>query len=205
MNLTLKFSVVICLLFGYSQIQAGGLSIKADSAAHCNRLCSDLIFDCNSGKYTKTGWCIIVTDKAPQLESGLAIKTPSKAECDELGGIRQQASTWCIIGGQLAPGTYNCGSSGFGTVVLSGSKDALSGTYTSTYVSSQKGKIGFQFNGEYWQGTWGERAVARQGILDNLVVSEGHVSGRWVVTEPGKKGSRNLPKNSGKFSCQLKK
>ncbi len=95
-NRALYFFISLCALAG-SSTYADSLSIKTESRAECNHLCSDLIFDCNSGVWTSTGWCIISTDQAPTVNSGLAIKTPTDRECQELLGFWRQDG-WCIIG-----------------------------------------------------------------------------------------------------------
>lgn len=89
-------SATFCF-FVVQSIYADGLSIKTNSKSECDRMCSDLIFDCNSGIWTSTGWCIISTDQAPEEVSGLAIKTPTAQECRELSGYWRQ-DKWCVIG-----------------------------------------------------------------------------------------------------------
>ena len=94
---------VLAILCPASELRAQGLSIKTRDKAECDRLCDELVFDCNRGHFSN-GWCVIVTSKAPVVDAGLALKTPSQAVCDGVagsvgeGGRWDKSTTWCVIG-----------------------------------------------------------------------------------------------------------
>ena len=100
----MSIMIIMMMLWTTSLVQAQGMSIRTSNKAECTRLCNELVFDCNSGTFTSTGWCIIVTDKAPVVQSGLAIKTPTQRECDDVAystgesGRWNRNTNWCVIG-----------------------------------------------------------------------------------------------------------
>ncbi len=86
---------------------AGGLSIKVPTRAECDRLCGDLVFDCNVGVTNRynptTQWCMVWNDaKPPVIDSGFAIRVPTESDCDVLAkgtGLSMYFDNdWCIEG-----------------------------------------------------------------------------------------------------------
>ncbi|MCF4164493.1 hypothetical protein L2U69_02375 [Zavarzinia compransoris] len=108
----------------------------------------------------------------------------------------------------LPAGTYRCGASGFGTIVVTTSRPGFaSGSYDSTWDKSAGGWVELTREGGVWRGRWGEPAVGRQGIIENVEMTRDAAGvrfrGVWRVDPAmaGTFGGRPLPVTSGPFSC----
>ena len=118
-------------------------------------------------------------------------------DCSRLAAL--QGAEGDDAAGTILPGRwYSRG--GFGTVRLSAFGADLDGTYSSTYDSGAPGELSLTRHADgTWTGTWGEPAVGREGVLENVRVAPDGRSFRldWKVTVAGRHGSRQLPMSSG--------
>lgn len=83
--------------------------------------------------------------------------------------------------------------SGWGSTTLMPDRGGFKGTYSDTYVKSEKGVISLRpgSNGT-WTGTWGEPAIGRSGTLYDIRISADgkRISGKYDVTQTGSKGGK---------------
>ncbi|MCP5004065.1 MAG: hypothetical protein GY941_09005 [Planctomycetes bacterium] len=186
----------LTLFISIDYVLAGGLLIKTNSQEECSRLCEDMVFDCNSGVWTSSGWCLLWQDsKPPTIDSSLAVKTPSKEECESLSdntGLKlwwkkdvYGEGGWCIEGN--APVTKF--------------KADLSRVYKSDQhygdIHWQKGWYGnanktITITKQYWdtskneyvvEGHWGRKnAPATSGGFKFLFDSPCSFKGKWWYT-----------------------
>jgi hypothetical protein len=114
-------------------------------------------------------------------------------------------------GGPVGPKLIRAGEyssqGAFGRVSLSVDGGRLVGTYTSTWDTSRRGDIELRLDqeaGEY-VGRWAEPAVGRQGILEDVEVSDDGqtIELRWRVTVAGQYRARRLPMNEGSARLTL--
>ena len=172
---------------------AGGLSIKVPTKAECDRLCRDLVFDCNVGatnRYnSKTQWCMVWNDaKPPVIDSGLAIKVPTESDCDELAkgtGLSMYFNNdWCIEGKKpllCTKATWDgmWTKTKYKKMRLSASGSGITGTY-------QLGVYDYLVKGSYEAGNkcvitgeWDHK----NGVTGSFrwqLTSQTHFNGSWV-------------------------
>lgn len=90
--------------------------------------------------------------------------------------------------GGLMEGIWN----GWGTMTLTASPQGYRGTYSDTYVKSERGLITLSRdrNGA-WSGTWSEPSIGRSGTLYAVQISADgkNISGKYDVIQTGGKGS----------------
>ena len=176
----------------------------------CNDFCSELVYDCRTAKPVGD-MCLILTEPPPR-DIGIAIKTPSKAECDDLiaaypndfNAFRETPDAyrakpeledgWCYQNrGTPKAGVYNGG--GWRIVRLQVSGTTITGTYTGTYGVSGRKKVGtvqFSRSGNTWTGTWDDPNIGRGGgFIEVKVSADGRtISGKRTVTRTGGQSRR---------------
>lgn len=102
---------------------------------------------------------------------------------------------------ELRTGPYSC-TAFRGLVITASGPGYADGTYTDTWDKSARGTVEFSGGPEGWVGFWEEARVGRSGTIVIDSISEDGFSGEWRATTGGRYNGRDLPMDSGRFSCE---